>query len=85
MERDHHAAFQVQEVRQHPVGQFRGQDLQEGHSPVGPADLEHPAILEGEAVRGDEVLAGLLVVPFNLIITSLAKSADGYPLCAIRK
>ena len=58
MERDHHAAFQVQEVRQHPVGQLRGQDLQEGHCPVGPADLEHPAILEGEAVRGDEVLAG---------------------------
>ena len=58
VQRDHHAALQVQEVRQHPVCQFRRENLQERHGPIGPADLEHPAIFEGEAVRGDEILAG---------------------------
>ena len=58
VQRHHLAVLQVQEVLQHFVRQLRGQNLQEGRRAVGPADLEHPAILEGEAVRGDEVLAG---------------------------
>ena len=53
---DDQAALHVQEVRQHPVIQFRGHDLDKGHSPILPAHAERPAIAELKAAGCDEVL-----------------------------
>ena len=52
------AAFHVQELGQHPILQFRGQDLQEGHRRVFLSHAEHPGILELEGGRGNEILGG---------------------------
>ena len=58
MEVDDDAVFRVEEIRQHFIGQLRGQDLQEAHRPVLAADAEYPAVAEAEGGRGDEVLGG---------------------------
>ena len=55
---DDQAAFHVQKVRQHPVIQLRGQDLQERGRAVQLPHAEHPPILELEGAGGDEVLGG---------------------------
>ena len=58
MQRDHHAAVQVEKIRQHPVCQLRRENLYEGQRAEGFADLKHFPGLKREAVRGDEILAG---------------------------
>ncbi len=93
VQRHHLAVLQVQELFQHLVRQLRGQDLQKGRRAVGPADLEHPAVLEGEAVRGDEVFAGQPGFPDGVPGETELLSArgvehlvkDGQPLIAVER
>ena len=55
---DDQAAFHVEEVRQHPVVQLRGKDLQEGNSPQRSAHAEAPALPELKARGRNEILGG---------------------------
>ena len=52
------AAFHVEEVRQHPVVQLRGQNLQKGNSPQRSAHAEAPALPELKARRRNEIPGG---------------------------
>ena len=78
------AAFHVQEVRQHPVIQLRGQNLHEADRPVLPAHAELLAGAELEAGRGDEVLGGKTgrsqPVPLELERNLLVHVEDGVQL-----
>ena len=55
---DDQAAFHVEEVRQHPVVQLRGQDLQKGNGPQCSTHAEAPAIPELKARRRNEIPGG---------------------------
>ena len=78
------AAFHVQEVRQHPVIQLRGQNLHEADRPILPAHAELLAGAELEAGRGDEVLGGKTgrsqPVPLELERNLLVHVEDGVQL-----
>ena len=58
MEVDDDAVFRVEEIRQHFIGQLRGQDLQEAHSSVLAAHAEYPAVSKAEGGRGDKIFRG---------------------------
>ena len=58
MQADDQRAFHIQKIRQHPVIQLRGEDLQKRNSPVFFTHTELFAGAELEAGRRDEILGG---------------------------
>ena len=58
MQADDQAAFHVEKVRQHPVVQLRGKDLQEGNSPQRSAHAEAAALPELKARGRNEIPGG---------------------------
>jgi len=52
------AALHVQEVRQHPVIQLRGHDLDKGGRAKLPPHAEHAPVSELKGAGGDEILGG---------------------------
>ena len=52
------AAFHVEKVRQHPVVQLRGKDLQKGNGPQRSAHAEAAALPELKARRSNEIFGG---------------------------